>query len=601
MNKPSVSVLMSTYNGAVYLRQAINSILNQTFTDFEFIIVDDNSTDNSGEILRSYNDPRIRIIQNNKNIGLTKSLNKGLKEAQGKYIARMDADDVSLLDRLKEQYNFLEAHPTIALVGSWAESMDEYGIVTEIRKVPTDPETIRFELVLRNCFFHSSVCFRREAVKKVGGYDATYRHAQDYELFSRLADIYPLTNISRSLIQLRSHKKSTVGNSYSQKIVRDNALKIILNNIRKYTNINESEFNVLKRGLIVRELDSSSTFLNLLTTLSLNHKIWKEYMRKTGESGREKIIGRYRSRRNQILRRYLAVKYAFIKKITPYNVFVKLPSILKNRIKEKIRGKFMRIFLFRNNPIILTDKYGTRFVLYPWDRTPIETLLTRQIFDIEFRALSKLVRKNSVVFDIGAHIGLHSVMFGRWSGTSGVVHAFEPVPQIYNLLRETIALNRMHHVTPHNLGFMNKASNMEMNIFEDTNSSWNSFGNPVFNGISAKKRIWVATDTIDNFCKRNNFKKINFMKVDVEGFEKKVFEGAQHMLKNGLIDCLSFEISQIPLSGNNAKAKEIFDVLSSFGYKAYRFNPSTDRFEGPYEDSKEFHENYYASRRDLTK
>src|SRR3989344_927550 len=158
MNKPSVSVLMSTYNGAVYLRQAINSILNQTFTDFEFIIVDDNSTDNSGEILRSYNDPRIRIIQNNKNIGLTKSLNKGLKEAQGKYIARMDADDVSLLDRLKEQYNFLEAHPTIALVGSWAESMDEYGIVTEIRKVPTDPETIRFELVLRNCFFHSSVC-----------------------------------------------------------------------------------------------------------------------------------------------------------------------------------------------------------------------------------------------------------------------------------------------------------------------------------------------------------------------------------------------------------------------------------------------------------
>ncbi len=124
---PKVSVIMSVYNGDKYLREAIESILNQTFTDFEFIIVNDGSTDNSLEIIESYDDERIKTINNKKNIGLTKSLNKALKFAKGKYIARQDADDVSLPNRFEKQVEYLDSHPEVALVGTSVYLIDENG------------------------------------------------------------------------------------------------------------------------------------------------------------------------------------------------------------------------------------------------------------------------------------------------------------------------------------------------------------------------------------------------------------------------------------------------------------------------------------------
>ncbi len=116
--KPRVTVLMSVYNGEKYLREAIDSILNQTFKDFEFLIIDDGSTDSSADIIRSYTDFRIRLIQNEKNIGLTRSLNKGLKLAKGEYIARMDVDDISLPIRFEKQVSFLDKYEDVKLVGS---------------------------------------------------------------------------------------------------------------------------------------------------------------------------------------------------------------------------------------------------------------------------------------------------------------------------------------------------------------------------------------------------------------------------------------------------------------------------------------------------
>jgi len=118
MDRPKISVIMSVYNGEKYLREAIESILNQTFRDFEFIIINDGSTDKTSEILSSYNDPRIVIINNKRNIGLTKSLNKGLKMVKGEYIARQDADDVSLPERLERMVNFLDMNRDVGLLGS---------------------------------------------------------------------------------------------------------------------------------------------------------------------------------------------------------------------------------------------------------------------------------------------------------------------------------------------------------------------------------------------------------------------------------------------------------------------------------------------------
>jgi glycosyltransferase involved in cell wall biosynthesis len=124
---PKLSVIMSVHNGEKYLREAIESILNQTFTDFKFIIINDGSTDNSLAIIRSYDDKRIRILNNGTNIGLTKSLNKALKQAKGKYIARQDADDVSLPDRFEAQLKYFVQYPEVALLGTSTYIINQEG------------------------------------------------------------------------------------------------------------------------------------------------------------------------------------------------------------------------------------------------------------------------------------------------------------------------------------------------------------------------------------------------------------------------------------------------------------------------------------------
>jgi len=296
------------------------------------------------------------------------------------------------------------------------------------------------------------------------------------------------------------------------------------------------------------------------------------------------------------------MKNDFIKKLTFHNIFIKWPRIfIYEKIRERTKKTFLRGVFFHKNPIIITEKHGIRFVLYPWDKTPLEKLLTQRMFDVDFMGFKKLVKNNDLVFDVGANIGIHTTILSKLAGIKGKVYSFEPVPQTFNLLNETIALNYAHNVSSINIAFLEKRGSMEMNIFDTNYSAYNSFGNPIFGEIKAINKIDVEVDTVDNFCKKNSISRINFMKVDVEGFEKNVFAGARNMLENGLVDYLSFEVSKIPLDGNQAKAKDIFDILKSFSYKSYRYDPGTNKFDGPINDSNEFYENYYASRNDLTK
>ncbi|WP_207168638.1 glycosyltransferase [Thiocystis violacea] len=197
---------MSVHNGERFLREAVNSILNQTFTDFEFLIFDDCSTDSTLKILQSYDDPRIQIIINEENIGLTESLNKGLALARSDLIARMDADDISLPNRFEKQVNFLQDKPQIAAVGTWKELIDESGYCFFQEKLPTDPEKIHYALLIGNCFAHPSMMFRHDAVIKVGGYqNRAGKYAQDYDLWLRLSHYYSLANLPEFLVQYRVH------------------------------------------------------------------------------------------------------------------------------------------------------------------------------------------------------------------------------------------------------------------------------------------------------------------------------------------------------------------------------------------------------------
>lgn len=206
---PRITVLMSVYNGDEYLRESIESILNQTFYDFEFLIISEYDTsDESLAIIQSYSDERIRHIHNTTHLGLVKSLNRGLKEAKGKYVARMDADDISFRDRLKLQFDFIETNPRLAVVGGAVVQIDEIGRKHNTIKYPQKDKQVKEKLFNGwCCFAHSTVLIRKEFVCLVGGYRNCFNLAEDYDLWLRLADSYELVNISRPVLYLRAHRK----------------------------------------------------------------------------------------------------------------------------------------------------------------------------------------------------------------------------------------------------------------------------------------------------------------------------------------------------------------------------------------------------------
>lgn len=206
MECPLVSVVMSVYNDESYVAKSIDSILNQTFEDFEFIIVDDGSTDGTRDVIDRYNDDRIFLIENKENIGLTRSLNNALEHSSGRYVARQDADDISRIDRLERQLSYLDRHPSVAMVGSGAILVDETGNRLE-RRIPVMEPTLE-DLLQKNRFVHGSVLLRSDVLEEVGGYDEYFETVQDYDLWLRIADRYPVRNHPAPLYSLRVHDES---------------------------------------------------------------------------------------------------------------------------------------------------------------------------------------------------------------------------------------------------------------------------------------------------------------------------------------------------------------------------------------------------------
>jgi glycosyltransferase involved in cell wall biosynthesis len=198
---------MSVYNGERFLREALDSVLCQTFTDFEFIVVDDGSTDRTAEILRSYGE-RLQV-HTQSNQGLSRALNVGLALACGQYIARMDADDVSQPERLRRQVDYLDAHAAVGLLGTAYSEIDERGHVLRTVTMPADDAELRRTLAKFNPFMHGSVMVRKVVIEESGPYDESelLRHsAEDYELWVRLAQHTQIANLSDVLMQRRLHR-----------------------------------------------------------------------------------------------------------------------------------------------------------------------------------------------------------------------------------------------------------------------------------------------------------------------------------------------------------------------------------------------------------
>lgn len=224
--RPAMSVLMSVHNGQPYLRQAVDSILTQTYRDFEFIIVDDGSTDRTWDILNTYSDPRVVLLRNQENVGLTKSLNKAFQVTRGEYIARQDADDVSLPQRLEEQASFLDDNPAVALISCSFIETDESARASLLCLLPASDDKIMATLVQGiNAFCHGAVMFRRQCAEQVGLYREEFELAQDYDLWLRIAEHYKVANLTKPLYKRRTGPATT---SIMQRSAQDDYARLAL-------------------------------------------------------------------------------------------------------------------------------------------------------------------------------------------------------------------------------------------------------------------------------------------------------------------------------------------------------------------------------------
>lgn len=214
MSLPAVSILLPVYNAEKYLKAAMDSLLSQAFTDFELIIVNDGSTDGSEEIALSYSDKRIVYLKNESNKGLIYTLNRGIESAKGRYVARMDADDICLPTRLQKQVEWLEMNPETSVVGCHVSFIDDKGFVTgeweEDLKTATS-EDIKRKMVWENCIAHPAVMTRSQILKRYR-YRQDQKNTEDYDLWLRmLADGLKMEKVPEKLLLYRAHDASITG------------------------------------------------------------------------------------------------------------------------------------------------------------------------------------------------------------------------------------------------------------------------------------------------------------------------------------------------------------------------------------------------------
>jgi len=231
---PRVSVLMGVYNEEKYLRESIDCILNQTFSDFEFIIINDASTDQSRDIICSYKDSRIHLLDNEKNMGLTFSLNRGLNMAQGIYIARQDADDISMPQRFEKQLKVGDENPRVGLVATdYRHFSDAKGRSPAVQQ-SSDPLILKWQMLFSNRIGHPTVLFKKEMIDEAGGYNEDFPRGQDYELWSRILDKWEVA-ILPEVLCLRRSDAAPPAFIYRANQSRTPACQISVNNIRKIT------------------------------------------------------------------------------------------------------------------------------------------------------------------------------------------------------------------------------------------------------------------------------------------------------------------------------------------------------------------------------
>lgn len=233
---------MVVYNGERFISKAIQSILSQTYSNFEFIIVEDGSIDRTLEKVRVFKDPRIKLIIHENNKGVVVARNTALKASTGSYIAILDADDISLHDRLEIQVKFLEKNPDFGLIGGRAEVIGDDGVkLNRIQSLSLPPEETRVYLLFKNCFTHSSVMYRKKILENIE-FNPDFKVGEDYEIIVKIASQVKIKNLLNIVSQYRVHNKNI---SKEKKLLEENNQKIISHQLSQLgIDVNEKNMNI---------------------------------------------------------------------------------------------------------------------------------------------------------------------------------------------------------------------------------------------------------------------------------------------------------------------------------------------------------------------
>lgn len=302
-NPPILSVLMPVFNSELFVAEAVESILNQTFKDFEFLILDDASTDKSFEIIKEFEkrDSRIKVFQNENNLGVVESRNKLINISKGKYIAWLDSDDIAFENRFEKQINFLEAHPEIGMAGAYPVIIDENGKKTGKWWFETDTQKLKIELFFHSPFLSSSVMIRKSCLPQ-NFYDSKFTVAEDFDLYSKISENSDIANIPEFLVKYRINSKGLSKSNtekmeqLSVQVIKEHAerlgIKLEENTIK---NLRKSKTSLKTASEEVAEIEKSLILFKKLLTKNgrfeetaideVIQKYWFETCRKSTHNG----------------------------------------------------------------------------------------------------------------------------------------------------------------------------------------------------------------------------------------------------------------------------------------------------------------------------
>lgn len=292
MNYPSanvpITVLMPVYNAEEYILEAVNSILDQTHQDFILMIINDGCTDRTMEIIESIKDPRIQVVNNEENIKLIATLNKGLSLVKTEFVARMDADDFSFPERLEVQLEFMRAHPEVAACGTWYDNILADGSERSGGRYLPSHEEIKFKNLYQLHIIHGTTLMRMSIIKEFDlKFDSSFPHAEDYDFFTRMAQVSKLHNVQQSLYKIRHHGESvskkfsdvqeTGSNKVKRALFKEIGVVVTDDDLDLYRELMHQNYQALKGDNLTRILVLVS---NLIDSNKKSNYLPHDYFRK---------------------------------------------------------------------------------------------------------------------------------------------------------------------------------------------------------------------------------------------------------------------------------------------------------------------------------